>query len=386
MAKAVYKVVRSGKSEWVHASTKGQTVKLRWFGPEYEDPQVLNISMPGDAAIWHEIRSGKRFDISAIAGLTNDFLSFSADELRVDVDSDRWAEVFERLQQLGEITPVNEDIAKTAQPLGDGPPIPQTRLRRFYEMMRMLNEARLQGDIAKYLTEKGRAKRIQVMFKESESHFARYANPNEAFHDRDKPDWLQDYANQPNAFAKCLVSRMRPNATFDPTLIEDGKSVRVIDYELSLFRTTGRAAFEDGKAGTSSGSGGMDLLLQDSETRIPVVGEIKAPTDRDLFLALVQALTYATELTTQNQLARLVRHYQDRNFCTATRSCDILLIYDKNGKPPKLMDETKQLATQLLDDPASPVARRIRKIAFVGADLSVEGGIALKCEWSTATR
>lgn len=385
MAKAVYKVVTAGESNWVHVSERRQTVKLRWFGPGYDEPEVLDLLIPGHLGKWTEIKSGQRFEISEIAGLTNDFLPFSADELRVDEDSDKWIEVFERLRQLGEVAPINNEVAPVVQQLGVRSPIPLTRMRRFYETMRMLNEAKLQGDIAKYLTEKGRAKRIQVIFKESESHFARYGNPEEAFHERVEPDWLQAYANQTSVFAKCLAARLRPNATYDPVAIENGDSVRVIDYELSLFRTTAGVAFEDGKPGTSSGSGGMDLLLQDDETRIPVVGEIKAPTDRDLFLALVQALTYATELTTQNQLDRLVRHYPDRNFCTEGRKCDIVLIYDKNGKPPKLMDETRQLATQLLSDPASPVARRIRRIAFVSADLSVEGAVVLKCEWPTAT-
>ena len=307
MAKAVFKVNQIGGPEWVHASDRGRTVKLRWFGPEYDEPEVLDLLKLRDLDRWTEIQmTGQRFEIGEIAGFTNDFLPFSADELSVD-DSDKWIEVFERLRQLGEVAPVNNDVAPVVQQHGVRSPIPLTRMRRFYEMMRMLNEAKLQGDIAKYLTEKGRAKRIQVMFKESEAHFARYCNPDEAFHDRGQPaDWLQAYANRTNVFAKCLVARLRPNATYDPVAIEGGDSVRVIDYELSLFRTTDGAAFEDGKAGTSSGSGGMDLLLQDSVTRIPVVGEIKAPTDRDLFLALVQALTYATELTTQNQLERLV--------------------------------------------------------------------------------
>lgn len=374
MAKAVYKVIENEEPRWVHVSEGKKTIKLRWFGPDYKAPQELHLSLPADVDTWNQIRLGEKFEISEIAGLTNDLLPFSADELRVDEDSDQWIEVFGRLRQLGDVAPVNDDVAHVAQQLGVRSPIPLTRMRRFYEMMRMLNEAKLQGDIAKYLTEEGRAKRIQVMFKESESHFARYGNPEEAFHERVKPDWLQAYANHTSVFAKCLVARLRPNVTYDPIEIEDGNAVHVIDYELSLFRTTGGAAFEDGKTGTSSGSGGMDLLLQDNETRIPVVGEIKAPTDRDLFLALVQALTYATELTTQNQLDRLVKHYPDRNFCTEGRKCDIVLIYDKNGKPPKLMDETKKLATQLLNDPASPVARRIRKIAFVSADLRTEGG------------
>lgn len=387
MAKAVYKVIRNGQSEWVHASQRGQTVKLRWFGPEYEQPQVLNLLIAGDAASWNEIQLGrKRFEISEIAGLTNDVLPFSADELRVDADSDKWAEVFVRLQQLGDITPVNEDVAAIAQPLGDRSPIPQTRLRRFYEMMRLLNETDLQRGIANYLTENGRANRIQVMFKESESHFARYANLTEAFHDRNEPDWLMDYANQQNVFAKCVVARIRPNANYDPVTIRGGPQIRVVDYELSLFRTTGGATFEDGKAGTSSGSGGMDLLLQDDTTRIPVIGEIKASTDRDLFLALIQSLTYAIELTTENQMNRLVKSYGQSGFEITNRQCDILLIYDKRGELPVLMDQTKELATQLLAEPMSPVARRIRRIALVSADLESQAGIELTCEWSTTIR
>jgi hypothetical protein len=179
---------------------------------------------------------------------------------------------------------------------------------------------------------------------------------------------------------------LQPNAEATPVQIAGGPAFRVVDYEVSLFRTTGGATFEDGKAGTSSGSGGMDLLLQDSESRIPIVGEIKASTDRDLFLALIQALTYATELTTPNQLIRLVGHYAPFNFQTRDRQCDIFLIYDRFGVPPKLVQETQMLATQLLAVQTSPVARRVRRIAVVSANLREGRGIALEWKWSTTTR
>jgi hypothetical protein len=70
-----------------------------------------------------------------------------------------------------------------------------------------------------------------------------------------------------------------------------------VDYEISPFRTTGHAAFEDGKVATSGG-GGLDVLLCDRAARL-VIGEVKAPTDRSLFFAFIQALTYAIELTSR---------------------------------------------------------------------------------------
>lgn len=378
--KAVYKINQGGTLEWVHVSRQDNTVNLRWFGhPNFNGPIRLNLLVPADAATWQSITEGVRFTVSQIAALTNDVLPFSADEMDVNEHVTQWTQVFNRLKELGDVPPVDGAGVRVARNQSRSP-IPQTRLRRFYEVLRMMGEAHLQEQIAAYLTAHQRSDRLQVMFKESEEHFTRYVNLEEGFHGRSTPDWLFDYVNTPAAFAKCLVARLQPGENNHFIQITNGPSIRAVDYEISLFRTTGRATFEDGTPGTSSGGGGMDLLLQD-DSRFPIVGEIKASTDRDLFLAFIQALTYAVELTTPSQLQRLVTHYGNFEFATTARQCDIYLFYDQNAGLPQLIEQTKSLATQLLTDPDSPVGRRIRRVLLISADLQV--GVALRQEWSS---
>jgi hypothetical protein len=384
MSKAVYKIIVDGQAKWVHVSQRKETVKLRWFGPDYKEPKVLDLSKPEHDKEWKDLlRNAQEFSIPEITEHTN-ALPFSADQLKADKDSDKWSEVFDQLNRLGDIAPVSSaGRSATARPKGGArSPIPQTRLRRFYETMRLLNEADLQDRIVNYLIGAGgkRADRIQVMFSESESHFCRYSNVEEPFHNRKSPDWFNAYINRPGKFARCVVARLKQyngNAVSVPGY----EQVQVVDYEISPFRTTGAAQFENGKAGTSGG-GGIDLLLRESESGVPVIGEIKAPTDSDLFLALIQALTYAVELTTPSQMERLVRHYGHVGFHVADSKCTILLLYRRN-EYTKLMEQTKKLAELLLKIPDSAVARRVRRIVLVSAELHGEAGIELRCEWST---
>ena len=53
----------------------------------------------------------------------------------------------------------------------------------------------------------------------------------------------------------------------------------------------------------------MDLLLCNHTDQTPVIGEIKADTDVNPFLGLIQSLMYAVELSTPAQRARLCTYY-----------------------------------------------------------------------------
>jgi len=177
-----------------------------------------------------------------------------------------------------------------------------------------------------------------------------------------------------------------------PAIPVDGLSPREIlfvDDEISPFRTTGRASFEDTKTGTSGG-GGVDLLLCDRAGSL-VVGEIKAPGDSSVFMALIQSLTYAIELTTDSQIARLKACYPGVFGALANRHgrCEILLIYQAEDTP-KLLDQSRTLATHLLSDTDGAVATKVRRIDFVKATLTeaegFQGRLRLECVFSARSR
>jgi len=173
-------------------------------------------------------------------------------------------------------------------------------------------------------------------------------------------------------FAHCLVANLAPS--------EDGERVevhlkdapaleyRVIDYEISPLRTAGGHYFEDGRSGRSSGAGGADLLLA-APDGVPVVGEVKAPDDTSLFLALIQSLTYAAELLAEHQLARLQKAYPDTFAGLGGSPVSEVLILVPEDDVPYLSKEAVRIAENLLGDPEGTVARHIRRVTVAGVRL-----------------
>ena len=83
------------------------------------------------------------------------------------------------------------------------------------------------------------------------------------------------------------------------------------------------------------GRGGIDLLLRSRDGGLPIIAEVKAPRDGNLFVALVQALTYAAELATANQFERLSGSYREFESLDLKQlpRCDIYVIYFRADKP-----------------------------------------------------
>jgi hypothetical protein len=222
------------------------------------------------------------------------------------------------------------------------------------------------------------AERLQVLFKESNDHFGRYENIDRSFCESTDRSWHQEWLAGSPRFAgheaKTLVALLSPARCADLREVDCKLAkldFRVVDYEVSPLRTEG-ALFESGKKGKSSGAGGLDLLLQASDGDVPIVAEIKAPGDTNMFLALVQTLTYAVELTTPNQLERLRRSYpvHFRQLPLGAK-CDIYIIYFA-GHSPRLLKETMRIADKLMADLGCPISRRVRRIAFIQASLPKE--------------
>lgn len=394
MAKAMYRRNGAdGTAEWFHYSGNDRTVYITWFKPRYRRERYR---LPSDQPTLHALLEGARqFSIPQIVALTTDAVGFSADTLKIDLQSDlpRWHQVVDRLLELRDIEPEAAGLLPRRPRVGvpRGDLVPQTRLRRFYETLRMLDDSDLRGRIASYLADPHRVSRLDGMFAESVAHFRRYSNEAEPFQERSDADWFAAYDSIPDQFARCLVSRLRPSENRSHAVSSlSSCMVRAIDYEISSFRTTGGACFEDGQPG-STGAGGIDLLLRNEVSGLPVIGEIKAPGDADFFLALVQALTYAVEMTTPSQAERLKRVYppfHDLPSGPTGCGCEILLLYSREDSP-RLLEVTQRLAEGVLKLKGGGVAARVKSIAFVAAEF-LPGGVSLHCtsvvpapDWST---
>ena len=377
----------SDKTTWIHYSRGRKTaVARRYADPgspteEYklpeEDPELEGRRLAGAT----EVGLAK-----ANAYLVELGCPYDPRTLRVK-QTDEWAEVFKYLDQIeleAEGTPEIPAPAARADVLL-AKAIPQTRLRRFYESLRLFARDEIHAAIAAYVSDPGSCVgTLQTLFGESANHFARYKNVDQHFHPENRSWRVAAPAEKLNA--NSLVGSLDPaswptgisvssettNLNFDP-----------VDFEISLWRTAGNAVFEDGRSGESSGRGGLDLLLRSQDGGLPIVGEIKAVGDTNLFLALIQALTYAAELTSTNQFDRLKKHYgQFTALDSASPRCDVYLIFLDDE--PKLMKRTVEIARLLLEDPMSPVATKVRRIALVRASCEKQDHIHFDEEASFA--
>lgn len=99
-----------------------------------------------------------------------------------------------------------------------------------------------------------------------------------------------------------------------------------LDREINFLRSPVSINL-DGHSAEDSGSGGVDLLLFNNEEKLFVIGEYKSKGDTDLFYALMQALYYASLISTENQKKRLKKVYG--KWVGDERFIEIALLYDE---------------------------------------------------------
>lgn len=393
-------IYRTKDGKWFHHSSSAKATKLRWYvpdGDELKEQRVDHSNSDDKRECDRLLESSSRFTFQQIAALVEDVLSIDVAEsanahstgltgLPIS-RTDDWRAIFQRLTELdsagqldgGGHLATHQLVAR--QHRQDLDLIPQTCLRRFYEVLRMLNSAEIGERIADYLGSQSRSDRLQTMFSESMQHFAHYQNVSEGFRPERKYHSVDKYLRDSTQFAKCLQARLRSTqGTLHSLECDTGSSVSFsfVDYEISPFRTTGHGMFENRKVG-SSGGGGVDLLLREEATGIPIIGEIKAATDRDLFLAFIQSLVYAVELATLNQRERLAKVYPSAFGDTdSATQVGIYLIYEDTCDP-RLLTETRRLADDLMAKADSPVGRTVRCVRFVETGSDGAGDFAFRC-------
>src|SRR5262245_22817603 len=149
--KAVYRLRdESGRVQWIHSSRLGNTVVLRFMriADESEGAQwsARTFRFPNDQQQLEQVTAGaEQFSLAEIAARTEDVLDVSADRLRVD-DVDKWSQIFHRLEDPGilDSPPAHKPPKVTDEvPRRSSMLIPQTRMRRFYETLRVFAIARI---------------------------------------------------------------------------------------------------------------------------------------------------------------------------------------------------------------------------------------------------
>ena len=241
--------------------------------------------------------------------------------------------------------------------------IPVTALRHLYRLLRDFPMEEFHLAVARELCR--RPEQVAKLVAESREHFTLYDNRDEGFHNRGTEGHLSDRMLNNGQLANMLVHQL---------VGSEGKVAKVeaapqydfryVDYQISPLRTT-RSEFENGESGQSSGAGGMDLLLSNHQDRTPIVGEIKADTDVNPFLGLIQSLMYSIELSTPSQRTRLQKAYPDRFAeLSSGPGIDIYLIllrYPTDKVSQEFLSLTGEMSAFLMakDCPISNIVRRI---------------------------
>ena len=353
---------------WVHASVGENTAHLRNRSDGERDQEFDLRNDARNAEFESILVQARRFTVAQVRAFLEESDSRQI-ELGTVQDRDQWLEAFEILGQLA-ADGYDFNINDGAIPPGGQYLIPQTSLRRFYETLRNLfTGIEITTQMVNFLNDLGRSRNLSTLFDDSVRHFGRYENLAEGFHARAN-HLIDGYIREPGNFARCLQARLRsfPNG---PMILEasDGTNVGYVDYEISPYRTTGRAAMEDGRVGVF-GVGGMDLLLVDNsgDKPIPIIGEIKAATDRDLFLALIQSLVYAIEIGSTSQLRRLQQFYPTFENLAENSQVDIYLLFEGDTNDVNLFTESLQLVGQLFTYNGE-FCKLVRSVKFIKVEL-----------------
>jgi Holliday junction resolvase-like predicted endonuclease len=255
--------------------------------------------------------------------------------------------------------------------------VPITPLRDVCALLRELAADSVWERLARKWVK--RPERLARLFLRAVADFEEYEN-DESFLPIDRSGDFVD-ANDGLGFARGLARYV--SKTGGLTL--GAERLAFVAYELSPRRTTG-ASFEGDDeqhlTGSSSGGGGLDLLLA-TENAFVVV-EVKAKSDTSLLLALVQALMYTAELVPEAQRRRLATHHASQlAFLQAPGLegpfVDVLLLYETPSPHGDDVEMIQQIAVGLLRSSGLDAARLrqyVRRIVLVGGKL-VDGAFEM---------
>jgi len=220
--------------------------------------------------------------------------------------------------------------------------VPRTGLRCLYEFLKQCSTKTQINICADFNRKPGLLINYYI---DACEQLAKYDNKDEPFINLKSPR-KDEEENKKNKTSYILRKFQRQK---EIQVIDNGNySFEYINKEISPLRTT-RTVFENGMPATKSGAGGVDLVAVNVNGRYPVLGEIKIGSDQNVFYALVQLLTYCTELSTKSQIERSQK-YLFREKVNFPASLYIILINKVKKESEKycLIEESQKLAEKFL--------------------------------------
>lgn len=251
-------------------------------------------------------------------------------------DTLTWIRVFHYLETNGPPKSGGKEEVQERQAIV----VPITPLRKFYDFLKCVETESLEVLAAFYANNPAPLIRL---WNKSHDTFKSYDNKNQ--------DWGEalrmGLPNSPGQLGKVTdTDEFTAFLKDNPISLNNNVKYAFVQRELNPWRTK-QGFFSNDAPATKSGRGGMDLLLKSEGTGNPVVGEVKVNSDKNAFYALVQAMTYAVELSTENQLARLKKHKSEfRNLAPHNAKVEILILQinrDKDASRKNVADLIQKL-------------------------------------------
>lgn len=229
--------------------------------------------------------------------------------------------------------------------------IPITKLRNFYESLAKLGLATAtQLSIIEDINRKEKYMRLISLYTESKKHFAEYENIDEPFlpddlrHRKPLPENVKTISSTQGVIS--VFQERNPKIDVD----DSGYNFEYTQREVPTYRTT-NAKYKIGIK-NRSGTGGIDFIGLNIDKNLPILGEIKVGGDQNPFYALIQSLTYLSELSTTNQIKRINKYKLFGNIPDLTDETSfylyILLVNAiSSDKKEELLSKTQTLAKTL---------------------------------------
>jgi len=261
--------------------------------------------------------------------------------------------IFKLLTHIAEMTNLNSTKTMKMKPsIIPSRKVPSSELRYFYGFFAKLNfRTNTQISIAEDLLRSNNPEKLVDLYKRSFEHISRvYANPSEEMTGKSKRKPLPALSG-PIKKTTDVVSWL---ATETPITVVSSPDYKFeyVNREVSPLRTT-KAEYDTQTPASRSGTGGLDFIGWNLHSNIPVLGEIKVEGDQNPFYALIQLLTYLSEISTPKQIERINRYNlfgsgrklpADVKFQLVILSCRT---NKTSGKYASILAKTKRLAYEI---------------------------------------
>lgn len=242
-----------------------------------------------------------------------------------------------------------------------------TQLRQYYDALHGLKE---QEQTALAELHADDPERLIARFAHSVKIVATYPAITEPFHGERSETWMEK-AGEPVTSTTTFVAEL---AAISHHQVVDFPELDFDFVDREIFPLRSTTIPIDGRGARRS----IDLLLR-AGNGMPIVGELKVAGDSPTYYALVQALMYATELSSESQLRRLAQHY-DFIVPDGRPAITVYLIAhaapERGAYRRRSFEATKVIVEKLMKD--RRVASVIRHFAYLESSIDADGRLVFR--------